>query len=208
MIKEEIIAVIRATDKYKGLYKHAEYLPEPYCEDIRNVKAIVLGCDPSNKEGNTFEKVFDLGNSNRFFWNIENNLNLIGLSRSDIYMDNLCRNYFTVETSENKVWYEIAIGLWVPYQKTELDKLFPPEIPVLATSHYILKAICYKKYYTGKNEEYYNNCLLIKPCQNTLRRTVIPFFRHYYYKLENWPDYANSFKGMIFGDTKTTGKFH
>lgn len=66
MTKDEIIAVIRATDKYKGLYRHVEHLPEPYYENISNVKAIVLGCDPSNEQGKTFEKAFDIGNSNRF----------------------------------------------------------------------------------------------------------------------------------------------
>lgn len=51
------ISICKEIDKY---INHEKLLPQYYCEDELNVKAIVLGCDPSNISGFEFNKVFGL----------------------------------------------------------------------------------------------------------------------------------------------------
>jgi len=192
--------IIKAiSNEYEDIYLHSENLPEPYCEDIENVKAIVLGCDPSNVEGKKFSKVFGLDSYTAYFKDIDKNLKMIGLSKSNLYIDNLCKNYFKEETSYNKFWVEVADKYWIPYLKDELDNLFPATVPVLATAAILLKALCYKGYYKDSNNElYYRECLYVPPDQNKLERKIIPLFRHYKYSLDKWVDYANSIKQILW----------
>lgn len=115
-----------------------------------------------------------------------------------MYIDNLCKNYFTVETFENKFWVEIADKYWILYLKDELDKLFSKTVPVLATADILLKALCYKGCYNTKNNDlYYKECKYIEPNQNKLGRKIIPFFRHHKYSLDDWDSYVDFIKKEI-----------
>ena len=74
--------------------------PNPY-RPTDNPVAIVLGADPTyipKGEENpvSFAVVFNLSevNDKRFFGSIEGNLSQIGLTKEQIYVQNLCRNYF------------------------------------------------------------------------------------------------------------------
>lgn len=73
MTKDDIITAIRK--EYKDVYLHSEIIPEAYCENIEKVKAIVLGCDPSNPWRETFRKAFGLDISDKYYNKIiKNNL--------------------------------------------------------------------------------------------------------------------------------------
>lgn len=195
--KEEIIETLKT--EYKDIYLPTKELPKPYYEKIQEVKVIVLGCDPSNKEGKLFNTVFGLDESLKYFESVNKNLGEIKLCKSDIYAQNLCQNYFKKETYENKkYWLEIANRLWIPYLKDELDALFSRDIPVFATSEIILRSLCYPEYYVGNdNEYYYKNVKYIKEHENKLGRRIFPFFRHYKYSLKNWREYADFIKSVI-----------
>lgn len=105
-----ILEKISEYKKCKDINKYIsgeKMLPKHYCcDDKDNVKAIILGCDPTNtKKEYEFETVFGLRNTdedeygNLFFRDIYENLKSIGLNKSNIYVQNLCRNYFVKETS-------------------------------------------------------------------------------------------------------------
>lgn len=197
---EEIINALES--EYKNIYQRTEYLPEPYVENIEDVRVIVLGCDPSNKSGERFKKAFGLDKNLKYFRGINKNLERIGLNKTKIYVDNLCKNYFKKETCETyehrKSWLEIANKFWITYLKDQLNKVLPIDVPVLATSDIILEALCFHGYYyKSQNENYYKECMSIRKNENKLGRQVIPFFRHYKYSLDKWKDYSNYIKGLF-----------
>ena len=87
--------------------------PSPFCFNIKRIKAIVLGADPSNftDNGNTkvLTKAFGIGDGEPgYFRDILKNLKRIGLSLEDIYVDNLIQVYLNSETSKNTDWNKIA----------------------------------------------------------------------------------------------------
>ena len=108
---------------------------KPFNRNLVDVKAIVLGADPSNPENKKLEYVFGLENeSSPYFTPILKNLERLDLSLKNIYVQNLCPNYFEDVTDENDAYIEIATKYWLSYLKNELDTLFKPEIPVLITA--------------------------------------------------------------------------
>lgn len=157
--------------------------PKPYTDKIKNPKAILLGCDPTNlKYDIRFEYVFALERKhkefNRFLSVWDKNLKSIGLSFNTIYTQNLCRNYFKQETSKNKIWYEVA-EFWIPILKEELMQ-FDRNIPVLLSSEMIYKALLINKNDYIKPMNFYE-CKIDIPIPselNKLERPLIPFYRH------------------------------
>lgn len=122
------------------------YLPEAY-RGSEDLKAILLGADPTNngtkdKKGlKEIKTVFGIGEYAEFFRPQETNLKQINLDKENLYIQNVCRNYFKEETSKNKHWSEVA-KLWMKYLKEELDTLDPEmKLPVLATSEVIMKVL-------------------------------------------------------------------
>lgn len=110
-----------------------------------NIKAIILGADPTHLVENglkRIEKVFGLEKAEKSpYWRgINKNLRHLGLTLDNIYVQNVCRNYFIRETSENEKWEEIAINFWIPLLKEELDHRFESRIPILMTTQFILWA--------------------------------------------------------------------
>jgi len=117
--------------------------PKPYCKNLDTVKAILLGCDPTNKFSANLPYVFALESGlpifNSFIAHWERSLNEIGLSLNNVYIQNLCKNYFVTETSCNRKWDKVA-RFWIPYLKEELC-MFPKNIPVLLSSERLYKVL-------------------------------------------------------------------
>ena len=142
MTEQEILDKLIAS--YPDLV-HGEYpFPGPFRGKDR-IKAIILGADPTHiVDGipQQINMVFGLDKQKSPYWNgIARNIDQIGgLSVEDIYVQNVCRNYFKLETSKNKFWVEIAREYWIDFLKDELDKMFHHEVPILMTTEFILHA--------------------------------------------------------------------
>ncbi len=197
---------LEETDLIKFLIQHPVYkehvvdelaIPLPYFIDIKNVKAIVLGTDPTNFQ-NKLDYVFDLHKEKSpYFEIILENLEKIGISKEQIYVQNLCKNYFIVETSKNPHWTEIA-KLWAPILKKELDSNFPIEIPVFITAGKLVFALTSEQETTRyKFKKFYDELLFIDPDENALGRLIIPLFRHQDYRLAQWEKYKEHIKATL-----------
>jgi len=172
--------------------------PKPFPENIESPKAVLLGCDPTNTKYNIeFEYVFALERKNNKFnsflkkW--DDSLDNIGLSFDTIYTQNLCRNYFSKETTKNPIWIE-AGKFWITYLKDELNK-FNENIPILMSSEIIYKVLLINPKDYKKAEFLYSNPQLI-PLEkelNKLNRPLIPFYRHKNYDIKNpkWEEYKS-----------------
>jgi hypothetical protein len=188
-----------------------ETLPSAYCEQIENVKAIVLGCDPSNRHSHNLEYAFGIDSGipklNLFFSGIEANLKQIGLDRKCVYIQNLCQNYFTSETAGNSIWYQAA-KVWRPFLKDELQALnIPKEVPVLLTAQEIYFALLNDGIKKQKAKDLYltPNLTPIPPKDNFLERPLIPLYRggKGYYNLDKWKDYQKHISNIIVFTFKT-----
>lgn len=181
--------------------------PKPWQSRTPDVKAIYLGCDPSNRSRDRFEYAFALERNNPkyndFVKSHGENLAAIGLTWDNVYVQNLCRNYFAKETGDNlTLWKKAAKEFWIPRLKEELDRQFMKGIPVLLSAQSLLEVL-------GKNGaesipafDFYN-CdihIPIAPENNLLGRPLIPLYRgsnpriHEPYHLSNprWEKYRQS----------------
>lgn len=177
--------------------------PKPFCTNQQNIKAFVLGCDPSafDKNGNRleFEYVFDLGNDERYFKGVIKNLNQIGLSLDEVYIQNLISDYQEEETSKNKEWFQLAQS-YIEDRKLEFNKMDPSgKLPVLMTSEVLYKALLQETEQLIKASELYSNpeILPIAANQNLLERPLIPLYRHWNYNLDKWPQYSKHVKSLF-----------
>lgn len=182
--------------------------PEAYCLNKENVRAIVLGCDPSNQHDRQLKYAFGIDTETKrlkqFFTGIERNLEKVGLKRDKLYVQNLCQNYFKDVTSKNKDWI-VAAKIWLPYLKEELDSLpIPIETPVFMTAGIIYKALLKESVKVHKPKDLYFNMELlpISPADNHLGRPLYPLFRggNGYYDLNGgkWEGYVEFLKGRFF----------
>jgi hypothetical protein len=174
--------------------------PAPY-EGKGKVKAIILGADPTHiVEGHpkTLDSVFGLDIDNSPYWRMmKKNIELLqSISMDEVYVQNICRNYFTQETTQNKEWLKIARDYWSGLLKKELDAKFNEEVPILATTEFILHAIKTAKGKLNANE-IYTNCITIPSADNLLSREIIAFYRHPKYSLNNWSNYKDFVKGKL-----------
>lgn len=179
---------------YPDLIADKYPFPAPFMGS-RPVKAIILGADPTHVVDGipkTLHVVFGLDTAKSPYWSsMKNNLKcLSNLSMDEVYVQNVCRNYFSVETSQNKAWTTIAQEYWCGLLKTELDDLFSSKVPVLATTSFILDAITSPKNKL-KAEDLYTHCRSIPAEENLLSREIIAFFRHPKYALQNWDSYRD-----------------
>jgi len=107
-------------------------------------------------------------------------------SKDNLFIQNLCRNYFTLQASKNKKWYKTT-RLWIKYLAKELKDL-NPNTPILATSAMITFALVpdaekipiKEVYLMGKEPDFF--------CE-ALGRHVYPFYRHTDYQLDKWERY-------------------
>ncbi len=176
-------------------------IPAPYFSSGDNIKAIVLGADPSNfsdsGETRIMKTVFDLPKLD-YFRSIITNLNCIGLNLEGVYVQNVVRNYCTVETAKNKQWFEF-VELWKPLLKEDLDKLDPErKLPVFATTIYVFKALINNKSKILEPARlYYEQLKYHTPEENYLERKLIPCFRHMDYPYAKWEKFKDFVKTMI-----------
>lgn len=176
--------------------------PKPYPDDVTNTRAILLGCDPTNKYSDSLPYVFAIKSGlkifNSFIKSWERSLEAIGLNFATVYMQNLCRNYFKEETSKNKIWIQAA-AYWIPCLKEEL-KQFDIGLPVLLTSNLLYEVLLHKKETRHKPVEFYNGIadFPIAPEMNKLERPLIPFYRHRYYEINKWPGYRDKIKKYFY----------
>lgn len=161
-------------------------LPIPY-KGTGKLKAILLGADPTNngtkdKKGlKEIKTVFGIGEYAEFFRPQETNLKQINLDKENLYIQNVCRNYFKEETSKNKHWSEVA-KLWMKFLKEELDTLDPEmKLPVLATSEVIMKVLVGNEI-ARASAIYKNN---ISYFSEVLKRKVYALYRHPTYSLSS-----------------------
>ncbi len=182
--------------RYNRIYLPAETLPQPFCRDKGKVRAIVLGTDPSNPDRIPLERVFGLEDPDSpYFRAVRDNLERIGLSLEDVYVQNLCKNYFRKVTAKNPHWSEIA-ALWRGMLRRELDDLFDSRIPVLVTA-WPLCPVLAPTLARNRPSDFYKNKKAVPPSENQLGRTIVPFFRHWYYNLERWSDYREWAKSLV-----------
>lgn len=174
--------------------------PAPYVGNEK-INAIMLGADPThivNGEPKPLKKVFQLDNDKSPYWrSIQRNIDQIeGLSLDNLYVQNLCRNYFRQETSKNIHWADIARNYWAPFLKQELDEKYGLTVPVLMSTEFILHAVLKDPTIKLKASNIYTNHLIIKKEDNLLGRGFIAFYRHHSYALNNWGAYKE-FIGKI-----------
>lgn len=189
--------------------------PEAYYPSMNpnGVKAIYLGCDPTNSDEIKFRYVFALrvtpDKFKAFVTTHTNQLAAVGLTWNDVYTQNLCRNYFKDVTSKNlQVWKAAAEGYWIESLKNELGT-FDPDVPVLMTSQYIYDVLVndteWQKY---KAPDFYHRKVDIPvPAEkNLLNRLLIPLYRgrspklKVSYCLHNndlWNNYKNRIKEIL-----------
>jgi len=161
-----------------------------FCYNHKRVKAIVLGADPGNfsDHGNSVEiKVaFAIGSGDaRYFNSILKNLSSIGLSITDVYVQNLITTNPGFETSTNPDWEKLA-DQQILERISEFNQLDPKnKIPVLVTAERILKYLAIQKLPIA--ETLYSNSIYhpIPPTLNKLKRRIYPFFRNPKYSLNN-----------------------
>jgi hypothetical protein len=180
--------------KYPDLIDTSHELPAPYI-GTGKIKAVILGADPThivNDKPRKISKVFDLDDEKSPYWRgIKKNLDEIrGLSVENIHVENLCRNYFTCETSKNKDWIEIARKYWAPFLRDELDNMYSKDVPVLITTQFILFAILNQGQRKMNAETIYKSLKVFAPSENLLNRGVFAFYRHWKYSLKGYGDYA------------------
>lgn len=188
--------------------------PKPYPPEIpypSRIKAIVLGCDPSNfsqdgRNPKILETVFGLegmGKDGRYFAATKQNLKELDIEMEDIYVQNLCRNYFSAETEQNPIWYQAA-EYWIPLLVRELEDLrIPLNIPVFLTSRHLYKALIREGVPCHEPKVLYANPHLvpIPASDSRLSRTLIPLYRGGIdeYKLSKKTDYRDHVKKVIAG---------
>jgi hypothetical protein len=161
-----------------------------------NIKAIILGADPTNPAKDKIEYVFDLNpdasrRNRQYSWIIESNLNSIGLTWDNVYAQNLCKNYFNDVTSKQKSNWLLASKVWLEELRHELDIVrgISQNIPILATTNYITMAMIklpglYQEpaTYYGKEHRIH---VPLHADQCELERPLIPFYRSTRYYLKN-----------------------
>ncbi|MBU1145140.1 MAG: hypothetical protein KJ971_04710 [Firmicutes bacterium] len=171
--------------------------PKPYRIYKNNVKAFVLGCDPTgfdkNKNRLEFEYVFDIGGDGRYFAGILANLKELDLNLNDIYVQNLVTSYQEKETAKNKEWNKIA-NAFIEERKKEFDSIDPSkQQPVFLTSELLYKVLLNQnqKRFTAKELYETKEIVPVPSNANQLGRPLIPLYRHYAYSLKTKQEYKN-----------------
>jgi hypothetical protein len=175
-------------------------LPESY-KGNGKIKAILLGADPTNDGIKTnrglkkLEIVFGIGSDyeNYFFGLQLINLKAIELNKDNLYIQNVCRNYFTKQTSENKNWQDIA-KIWLIFLNQELASL-DARLPVFVTAEKIMKLFVHDV--PGAND-IYSMKQKAPFFSEYINRNIFPLYRHPKYLLSTrWSKYKEHIKQMI-----------
>jgi len=181
----------------------ADIYPFPkYFSGSGEIKAIILGADPTHivtGQPQILNMVFELDNPKSPYWRsiARNMLQIPALNMENVYVQNVCRNYFTLETSKNKHWEELAREYWIPFLKNELDDMFDPHVPILMTTEFILNAALKDPKKKIPANELYTQCKTIAGDENLFGRELFGFYRHYVYSLDNWEKYSRLLNSNI-----------
>ena len=178
-----------------------KYIPFPdvYPVQISSVKAIYLGCDPTNKKfNNRFNYAFALPTGKEYHFEafVKSHLGTLKQLRLDlesVYAQNLCQNYFTEETNKNLMDWDKAANIWIPILRNELE-VFGCNIPVLLTSELLYKILLKPEVIPINAEDFYG-CdesapIPIPSEANELSRPLIPCYRHWKYRHSKWEEYT------------------
>lgn len=212
MKKKDTELLLELKEKFNDKVDDRFYLPKAYWFGKKEmVKAIYLGCDPTNTNKNIqFDYAFSHGCTDKGFIMFRKKhmkqLEAIGLNWETVYTQNLCRNYFKSETSKNKIWKQAA-EMWIDVLKEELDELFSVEIPVLLTSQLLLDVLLKEKKRPPRYDalKFYDltSQIPVPAEENKLERPLIPVYRgvngrtRVSYQLENFPDYAHEIRKKL-----------
>jgi len=204
--------IFQLREKYGEQIKLTDKFPQAYCPGgIGAVKAIYLGCDPTN---NAFSIEFEYafaheykGSEFKQFLRMHTEqLKEIGLNWNEVYTQNLCRNYFRDETGINKLWKKVAEEFWIDQLKEELS-VFDDKIPVLLTSQLLLEVLGDKETSKYIAPDIYE-CKIAIPIpgdKNKLGRPLIPIYRgksprykvSYHLKNNEWKAYREMIKMLL-----------
>lgn len=204
-LKQEVLERLREIDRLT--VSDSLTWPNAYCQNSSNIKAIVLGCDPSNRHNRNLKYAFGIETESlllkQFFAGIQKNMAVIGLSLENVYVQNLCQNYFEKETSKNPGWEEAA-KVWIPYLKTELDQLpLSKEVPVFLTAAPLYQVLTVDGIKNYKPRELYTRpeLLPIKASDNYLDRPLFPLYRggRGMYELDQpvWSEYVKHIQSYL-----------
>jgi len=168
-----------------------------FCYNKYKVKAIILGADPGNfsDHGKSVEiKVaFGIGSGDaRYFDQIHKNLNSIGITLSDIYVQNMITHNPGEETSKNPSWEKIANDNLQARIK-EFNELVGKKnsIPILVSAERILRFLSNDKLPDAETIYTHPAYFCIAPSKNKLGMLLYPFFRNPKYDLKKneWKEY-------------------
>ena len=203
----QLITLLR--EQYGEQIKLTETLPKAYNPGgIEAVKAIYLGCDPTNNSYNiefeyAFAHEYKGPEFEQFLKMHTDQLEQIDLDWNRVYCQNLCRNYFTEETGVNKIWKKVAEEFWIERLKEELS-VFDPEIPVLLTSQLLLEVLGDKETAKYSAPDIYEcrTAIPVPADKNKLGRPLIPVYRgksprykvSYHLKNKQWEKYRDLIK--------------
>ncbi len=191
--QEEILTEIET--KFKDVFVKADSLPKPFIGGEKT-KALLIGTDPGNLingETMVFDYVFGLENKRSpYFRSTQSNINTLNnLGLENLYVQNICKNYFNCDATKNKYWKEAAT-IWLPYIVKEIDLQFEKNVPVLISAEIILDVILKNPQTKLKAETYYSDNIFIDQAENYFERTLIPFYRHSKYSLAKWEKYREA----------------
>lgn len=165
-------------------------LPQPY-KGHGKIKAILLGANPTNgglHKGDDqieFTTVFGLDSEySEFFRPQLINLKEIKLGPENLYIQNVCRNYFREQTAKNKAWSKVA-AIWVEYLKDELGTL-DCNLPILVTAEKIMKVLVPD---VPSARDLYSLKFTPPLFSQKFKRQVFPLYRHPAYMLKKYPEY-------------------
>ncbi|HPE56374.1 MAG TPA: hypothetical protein P5514_09115 [Bacteroidales bacterium] len=177
--------------------------PKPFYFNKSNIRAIVLGADPTNYSDHgkqvNLHYAFGIGQDPRYFQGILENLNLLGLHLEDIYIDNLMTGYQGHETSKNKN-FVTAARQHVPELKKQLSKIKNSKnLPVFITAYDIYKALLKdgEKVQTAQSLYSLETEIPIPVEKNLLGRSLIPLFRHDDYTLSHHKEYLKYLQTIL-----------
>lgn len=206
MTNKEIVKEL--IDIYGERILDINILPKAFCPGgVENVKAIYLGCDPSNIYSTELPYVFahnlDQPNLMDLLNTHYDQLERIGLNWEDVYAQNLCRNYFRIEISRFRLWKKVANEYWIDKLIEELSQ-FDLKIPVLLTAQRLLEVLGTDGYDRILANDFYKSKkpIPIPADKNKLNRELIPLYVgknpnleiSYYLKNDEWMRYRNSVK--------------
>jgi hypothetical protein len=179
-------------------------VPKAYCPtDKSKLKAFVLGADPSICGGGSnaikVNVVFGIGEDKKYFNSVNRNLEQVGLTLENVYVQNLVRNYMKREVKSNPYWEQFAYG-WLPCLLEELNYIDPDkEMPVLVTDEKVLKFLLINPFDIGLPFQYYNCDIFIPifPDDNKLERKLIPLYRQAAFQLSTHDLYRDKIKDLL-----------